>query len=608
MLKYFKPPKFEDDLKTHQALMLHVASMLLTMGAMALLIYIVFNPFTFRMYFPAALFLLIWQFMLISLNKAGWTKLASWIYLLVGWIVLTWFIFMEGGIKSANFPFYFAYIITAGILIDWKAGIFLGIVTITTGIFMVIMDGMKILPPYNPRPSDLSIFYTYFVVVMLIVTLQSVASYTVYKSLNNAKRENEQRKQTEMKLIRQNEEFLSLNEELSESYRNLTAINIELEKAKERAEESDRLKTAFLANMSHEIRTPMNAILGFSQLLDTDYVNEERRKQYLALISRRSKDLLSIIDDIFDISKLETNQIELFREPGNINELLSDIHHGFSLASEFESEKNIEIRIGRLLEAGKENIITDFTRLRQILVNLVSNAIKFTYKGYVEFGCFARDEQTIQFYVKDTGIGIEENKQSIIFDRFRQADDNYLSRRYGGTGLGLSISKGLLDLMQGEIWLESAPGLGSTFHFTIPFQPAQNQIVTERPMKATDYAWDGKKILVIEDDYFNAELLRRVLQKTGASILASTNGADAREQFLTQTIDLILMDIRLPDTNGFELTREFTKQKPGMKIIAQTAYSAESDKRTALASGCCEVLTKPISIPHLMQVIAKYML
>ncbi len=608
MLKYFKPPKFEDDLKTHQALMLHVTSMLLTIGALALLIYILFNPFTFRMYFPAAMFLLIWQFMLILLNNAGWTKFASWIYLLVGWIVLTWFIFTEGGIRSANFPFYFAFIITAGILIDWKAGIFLGIVTITTGIFMVIMDGMKLLPPFNPRPSDLSIFHTYFVVVLLIVTLQSVASYTVYKSLNNAKRENEQRKQTEMKLLRQNEEFLSLNEELSESYRNLTAINIELEKAKEKAVESDRLKTAFLANMSHEIRTPMNAILGFSQLLDTDYVNEDRRKQYLSLISRRSKDLLSIIDDIFDISKLETNQIELFREPGNVNEMLADIHHGFSLASEFETDKDINIRIGRLLEGGNENIITDFTRLRQILVNLVSNAIKFTYKGYVEFGCFLWDVQTIHFYVKDTGIGIEEDKQSIIFDRFRQADDNYLSRRYGGTGLGLSISKGLLDLMQGKIWLESSTGLGSTFHFTIPFQPAQKQIVTERPIKADDYAWNGKNILIIEDDYFNAEFLRRVLQKTGAGILASTNGADARELFMTQAIDLILMDIRLPDTNGFELTREFTKQKPELKIIAQTAYSAESDKRAALASGCCEVLTKPISIPHLMEVIAKYML
>ena len=603
--RLFKPPHDEDGLKSLQSVMLRIASMLLPVGAIFMFLYILLYPSTFARFFPIAVFLVAWQFVLLGLNRHGHTKLASWLYLSVGWVILTYYVYTGGGIKSANFSIYFAYIITAGILIDWTAGIILGVICALTGVLLIYLDHRQLLPAVGMQETDVGMFITYSLITVIIVSLQSVASYTVFKSLEKATRENEQRKLSEEKLLQQNEEFLSLNEELSESYRHLSTANKELEEARKKAEESDRLKTAFLANISHEIRTPMNAIIGFSQLLDSNIFSEEQKKQYIQLIRQRSGDLLAIIDDIFDISRLEIRQIELVKETGNINQLLEEICQDYLVRMEADQGRAVEIRPVRLLKAEHADIITDFKRVKQVVTNLVNNAIKFTEKGYVAFGCLLRTDNFLEFFVEDSGIGIDHGKQAYIFDRFRQAEENYLSKHFGGSGLGLSISKGLAELLGGNIWVESAPGKGSRFAFTIPYQPSKRDAGSGSDEVTPGHHWSGKAILVVEDDRFSAEFLRKLLQKTGALIFTGSTGEEARALFNSREFDLVLMDIRLPDTNGFDLTREFIQKRPGTRVIAQTAYTAEADKLEAMECGCIEVVTKPISVSLLMKGISK---
>ena len=602
-MKFLRPPIYEDATKTYQALLLYIASMLLSIGAVFMIVYSIIYPETFPVYIYLAGFLLVWQVVLMYLNLNRKTRLGSWLYLIIGWILLSIIVFKDGGINSPNYAFYFAYIIIAGILIDWRAGIILGIISLLTGLFFFFGKYYNFIPEPYLKADPNSIFFTYSLIIIIIVSLQSIASYTVFNSLKNARIENEQRKKTEELLKMQNEEFHTLNEELSESYQKLSEFNLQLEKAKAHAEESDKLKSAFLANMSHEIRTPMNAIVGFSHLMDTGGITDEKKKQFIGIIHKKSNDLLTIINDIFDISKLETNQVDLFNESGNIITLLSNIFKELELTDEFAEQKHITIRLGELPAPDQAWIVGDFKRIKQILLNLIGNAEKFTEEGYIEFGCNLNDGKEIIFYVEDSGIGISPHQQEIIFDRFRQAEENYLSKRHGGTGLGLSISKGLVELMKGKIWVESIPGRGSRFSFSIPHIKAEFRPALERKVNSNSYDWKGKKILIVEDDKFNMEYFKKALSRSLADLYMAKNGAEARELFQKERIDLVLMDIRLPDTNGYELSREFLQAKPKLKIIAQTAYAGPDDHEKALNAGCVDVITKPIQLTKLMQMI-----
>jgi signal transduction histidine kinase len=373
----------------------------------------------------------------------------------------------------------------------------------------------------------------------------------------------------------------------------------ELIRSKEKAEESDRLKSAFLANMSHEIRTPMNGILGMAQLMANQDITAEQRNEYVSLINKNSETLLSLIDDIIDVSKIEAGQLNIHLKSFHLNALLEQINTSTQSGALCKSKKNILMILKKNLP-DNVNIYTDPDRLRQIFVSLLSNALKFTGMGTVEFGYTLKDKM-IEFYVKDTGIGMSIEEQNVIFDRFTQVDDS-LTRKFGGSGLGLTISKGLIELLGGQISVISKPLKGSTFYFTIPYIPTFDNPEKNRQHKQSpaSYNWSNRTVLIVEDDKVNFKFLESVFGKTEAKIYHADNGLRAIEICTEHPeIDIVLMDIQLPEMNGLDATRRIKLFRKELPIIAQTANAYAEDKDKCIAAGCIDYVSKPINI-HLL--------
>lgn len=422
-----------------------------------------------------------------------------------------------------------------------------------------------------------------------------------------------ERKQAEEALIAKNQEYQALNEEysvlneeLAESLERVQLINEELKEAKDKAEESDRLKTAFLQNMSHEIRTPMNAIMGFSDLLDDHFENKEKLKKYSTIIKQRSSDLLQIINDILEIARIESGQLPVHLEVCDLPSLFNEVEIFFEEYRKRINKQHVDFKLNLQCSVLEQPVIIDQIKLKQILINLLNNAFKFTASGKVELGCSLNKPNTFTFYVSDTGIGIPANKQTEIFDRFNQAFSTN-SENYGGTGLGLSIVKGILNLLGGEIWIESEPGKGSTFFFTFPFQLAGDKTKPSAAKHESQVGLSNLNVLVVEDDRFNSEYLKELLARDNYSVLFTTSGREAVDIACREEVDLILMDIRLPDITGYEATRLIKARKPQIKIIAQTAYASPSDKQKALEAGCDEFISKPVSKVTLFGMIQELM-
>jgi len=414
-----------------------------------------------------------------------------------------------------------------------------------------------------------------------------------------------EQKQAEIKLRMINYDLISTEEELRATNETLMENLVFLEEAKQKAEESDRLKSSFLANMSHEIRTPMNAIVGFADLLDLEDAPYEKRKKFTSTIRQRAKDLLNIINDLLDISRIESGSLRIVETSGNIENILLEINDFFKIKNEEIYSKPIDFKVTNELSSEQNNIKADFQRIKQILINLIENAFKFTAAGSIKLGCKLDSPQTLLFYIQDTGIGIPEDKLGLIFERFRQADEAYLTREYGGAGLGLSICKGIIELFNGKIWVESKVGVGSTFYFTIPYKPANTSNKTIRIEHKPTYNFKEKTILIVEDTKSNMEYLEEVLRHTGANILSAENGKIAMDLFRSNSkIDLVLMDLKLPDTNGFELTFKMKSEKSDLKVIAQTAYASEEDKNKCFEAGCIGFISKPINKDLLLELIA----
>ncbi len=386
----------------------------------------------------------------------------------------------------------------------------------------------------------------------------------------------------------------------------------ELRQAKEKAEESDRLKTAFLANMSHEIRTPMNAILGFSELLSMSDLSDEERTEFIKLIQNNSNSLLNLINDIIDIAKIEAEQLHIHTTEFSINELLNDILKTYSEIKNNQDKGNIELVLNIPDPKKDLFLFSDQNRVNQVVSNLVGNSLKYSEKGKIEFGykLIVKDQQNfIEFFVKDNGIGIPENKIDVIFDRFRQGDDSY-TREYGGTGLGLAISKNIAKLLNGFINVESKINVGSTFYFTLPLtlssKTQSNEEKKERINNSIDFS--GKTILIAEDVESNYLLLETYLSKSKAKIIWAKNGQEALDECKkNDAIDIILMDMQMPELNGYEATLKIKEFCPKMPIIAVTAFALAGDREKILEAGCDNYLSKPVKVNVLYEMIQKYL-
>ena len=374
--------------------------------------------------------------------------------------------------------------------------------------------------------------------------------------------------------------------------------------AKNKAEESDRLKSAFLANTSHEIRTPMNAIVGFSKLLKSGKLNKQKQQEYTNNILEKGNQLLQIINDIIDVSKIEANQLNINKSRFSLNKLFDEIHHDFE--NEIEKNDQIELYVSREVKNG-HYIYLDKTRVKQILSNLLSNAFKYTDKGKIETGYNLLDKDNILFFVKDTGIGVDKEKQDIIFDSFRKSD-NSTTRLYGGTGLGLSISKALVELMGGKIWVESELNQGASFYFTLPYEPAYKVSEEYQIEESKTYNWKGKNILIVEDDELSYEYLKEILKDTEANILHAKDGQTAIDFCKKDpNLDLVLMDIQLPGIDGNTATEKIREFNENIPIIAQTAYALEDEKKKILQAGCNDYVSKPLDEEKLYEKIHNFL-
>lgn len=398
------------------------------------------------------------------------------------------------------------------------------------------------------------------------------------------------------------EEYLCQNEELSESLIHIRTINEELSIAKKKAEEADKLKSAFLANMSHEIRTPMNGILGFSNRLSTHGLSVEKRDHFIQIINNCGQQLLSIIDDLIDIAKIESNQLKINLLPCDINLVVREI---FSILQS-RTKQGVHLSYHTALDDGNAVVLTDCMRLRQVIINLVSNAQKFTHSGYVRFGYELSGDSNIMFFVSDSGIGIAPDKRDLIFDRFRQADDS-TAQYYGGSGLGLAISKALVQLLDGDIGVESVEGKGSKFFFTIPLRKATCVPEIEKESFKHIIPNSITKVLVADDDDTNLFYLEELLTDINLTILKAKNGIQAVEVFKENPdICLVLMDLKMPFMSGFDATRAIKTIAPSVTVIAQTAYALSPDRDAALAVGCDDYIAKPVNQEALYAIISKY--
>ena len=382
--------------------------------------------------------------------------------------------------------------------------------------------------------------------------------------------------------------------------------NVEI--AQQKAKETDLLKNIFLANMSHEIRTPLNAIIGFSQLLSYEELSEDLQKRYYQLIENNGNQLLELIDDIIDLSKIESGQMVVKKNWFKVNDLIDAIYKSFKEKIELEyRSKKIEILVSYPKKSENIYLNSDKQRIAQVLNNLIKNALKYTNKGKITIAYKVLNRSTLEFYIKDTGIGIQKDMQEIIFNKFHQLNKlGTLNSKK--TGLGLSISKNIVELLGGTISVESTFGKGATFSFSLPYKNKSHQITTTKMLKtsATFFDWSDKTILLAEDEESNYLFIREVLRRTKANLIWVKNGQDAVSALENdKKIDLVLMDIQMPVMDGYDAFSLIREKSYAVPIIAQTAYAMVDEKEKILDMGFDSYISKPIQIRSLLQIISE---
>lgn len=392
---------------------------------------------------------------------------------------------------------------------------------------------------------------------------------------------------------------ITLNYTVQQKTRDLLAKNAELQAAKEKAEESDRLKTVFLQNMSHEIRTPMNGILGFLELLREPELDDETKSAYVGIMNESGHRLMETINNIVEISKIESNQVRVNHDVVDINQCLENHYEAFKYQAE---SKGLNLNLHMGIGAHRSVAVADKYILNVVFANLLGNAVKFTRKGSVDFGASIDGDQVVCF-VRDTGPGIASDRQQAIFERFVQ-EHVATTRPYEGSGLGLAIVKAYLDMIDGRVWVESEPGVGSTFWFSFPYvashiEPVRPEI--EPHIRLVDREMT---ILVAEDDDVSYRFLTELLKSDKVQILRASNGFEAVQLVREHpNLSLVLMDIKMPEMDGLEATRRIRSFNVEVPIVAQTAYALEGDRELALDIGCNEYITKPIDIDRLLDIV-----
>lgn len=373
----------------------------------------------------------------------------------------------------------------------------------------------------------------------------------------------------------------------------------DLIREKERAEEADRLKSSFLVNVSHDIRIPMNAIIGFSDLLADEDLTQTEREEFIDMINKSGQDLVTLIDNIIDISKIETGQMTVKKEIIPIFPLFNDIMAVFNNNRTLEDRDDLTLQLDLPPKFADIKFSTDIFKFRQICTNLIDNAIKFTNNGYVKFGVSRAWDQTIEFYVQDTGIGIPEDQQHIIFQRFGKVDRT-LTNEYTGTGLGLSICKSIVEMLGGEIRVVSIPGKGSTFYFTHPLQEKVSDSLTNSEEKSL-FDWKEYRIAILDNSEQDRKYLTHVLSNTGIEIIWLNTSDDAVKFFENnKQADILLIEMSADNINAAGKIHSISS----VPIIVQSSdCQSNDDRQTVLQSGCAEYLAKPFSASKLLTTI-----
>ena len=417
-----------------------------------------------------------------------------------------------------------------------------------------------------------------------------------------------ERKQMELEIIQKNEEILSVNKKLANTINQVQTINHQLKEAKLKAEESDHLKSAFLANMSHEIRTPMNSIIGFSKLLTNEELEDHKRTKFSALILTAGEHLLRIIDDIIDVAKIESNQLKIEKSTIQIFKFLEGIYNDHKQSKLLEKNEKLELILRNRVISRSLKVFSDPIRLKQLFDNLLTNAIKYSKEGEIEFGIHSTDpiRGFITFYVKDNGIGIPDDFKEQVFNRFLQIDNELPKNQ--GTGLGLSITKGIAELLEGDIWFESTEDVGSVFFFKIPWtlEKAEEHSPLTRPQNKSR-SLKGKTIYIAEDDYPSFLYLFEVLSPTEAEIIHFRDGKLLTEALRESSPDLIYVDMNMPVMNGLEavqLIRTWGYKGP---IVAQTANAMAEERERCEEAGCDDYMAKPASIKTILDITFQYL-
>ncbi|MGM0532023.1 MAG: ATP-binding protein [Bacteroidota bacterium] len=403
----------------------------------------------------------------------------------------------------------------------------------------------------------------------------------------------------------QAEELRKMNENLKKEIQHKEEIQEQLKEAKEKAEESDRLKSAFLKNMSHEIRTPMNGIMGFASLLENNQLEGEKVDEYVHLIKESGNRMLEMINNLLDIAMIESGEVKIQNKETSLNPMIDDL---YALFAPEAKKKGVSMRCEKSLDDHDDHMVTDGNKIKKILTNLINNAIKYTNEGQITFG-YKKENSYFRFYVMDTGIGVSPELQQKIFERFRQAELEVTSN-YEGAGLGLSISRALAEMLGGNMWLDSTPGEGSTFNFTIPYR-SPDEHTKQRNKTAGSIKQElpeDLNLLVAEDDETSYMLIREIMDNAGITFLRAKNGKEAVEKINGHTeVDMVLMDIKMPVMDGYEATRAIKQARPELPVIVQTAYYSEEDRKKAIKAGCDAYVTKPIDGDELIGCILRIM-